>query len=68
MVDILPKITSSRIVDILEMVGLGDRIISDYDDIKVVHETIDFDKVNIKINEKREASLTIIKGMLENEK
>lgn len=55
--DILPKDTSTRILSILELVGLQDRVLQSYDDFKSIDENIDYDKVNSIINKERIQSL-----------
>ena len=67
-VEVLPNNnTGTRNMSILKLTGLSDRILKDYDDIALAEKKIDFSRANQIIAEKREASLKILKDMLETE-
>lgn len=60
-VDILPGKTSTRIVSILNLVGLQDRILQDYDDFSFINREIDFSNCNEIIDIERQKSLKLFK-------
>ncbi len=64
-VDILPGETGSRNQSILELTGLEDRIVTDFNDYGFMKRKIDFDRVNKIIEENRKKSIDILKDMLE---
>lgn len=56
--------TNARIEDILDFVGLNERIIHSFDDLEKLNEAIGFDNVNKKINEFRENSIDALLNTL----
>ena len=66
MVDILPKVTGTRIESILELFGIKNRILKNYNDISIMDQEIDFDKINKKLDSEREKSLKSLKDSLNN--
>lgn len=63
-VNILPEETSTRNQSILSLVGLADRVITDYNNFSCFEQKIDYDKVNDLIQEKRKESLAVLESML----
>ncbi len=64
-VEILPNNnTESRNISILSLTGLQNRILKDYDDLRLVDEKIDFSYANKQIENEREKSLIILKDIL----
>lgn len=66
-VDILPKGTGTRIVSLLQLFGLEDRIVSDYNDFAIADSDICYEKVNAILEEERTKSLRIFSTMLSSE-
>ena len=62
--NILPKGTETRNQSILELTGLQDRVVKDYQDFSVFENQINYSKVNSIIQEKRKESLRILENML----
>ena len=54
----------SRIVSILNKVGLGDRYISDYSEIRVANE-IEYDEVKKRLNILKDESLDYLRKVLQ---
>lgn len=64
-VEVLPNNkTGSRNQSILELVGLTDRILKNYDDYSFIQNRIDYGKVNDVLNKERGKSLNILRNML----
>ena len=64
-IEILPNTkTGSRNQSILNLTGLADRIVTDYEDFSIANRKIDYVKVNNILQREREKSLNIIKKML----
>ena len=63
-VDILPGITQTRNVSILELVGLKNRIITDFSDFSVFDNPIDFGSVQKILESERKKSFAILLQML----
>lgn len=63
-INILPSTTGTRIINILDIVGLQDRILKDFDDFKSIDRYIDFKKINKIIEKKRDESLDMLKKAL----
>ena len=53
-------------MSILKLTGLSDRILSNDKDIVLAKKRIDYSGVNQIIEEKRKASLSVLKNMIEN--
>ena len=51
---IFPEKFSTRLASILEVTGLQNRIVEDYNDIKLANEIIDFTHANEVLNSERE--------------
>lgn len=67
-IEILPNNkTGSRNQSILQLTGLTDRIITDYEDFSIANKSIDYNKVNVIFNFEREKSISLLKEMIENE-
>ena len=60
-VDILPGKTSTRIISILKLTGLQDRILTKYDDFSFVNKTINFSECNTIIENERKRSIELLK-------
>ena len=58
--------TNSRMYDLLNKLGLEDRIINDIDDIKDINREIDYGLVDKIIKKEREKSLNFLKNAIEN--
>lgn len=66
-VEVLPNNkTGTRNMSILKLTGLSDRILSNDKDIVLAKKRIDYSGVNQIIEEKRKASLSVLKNMIEN--
>ena len=63
-INILPDTTGTRIINILEIVGLKDRILNDFEDFKTIDKYIDFEKINKIIELKRVESINMLKNAL----
>lgn len=64
-VNILPEGTATRNQSILELTGLNDRVVTDYDDLECFNKKIDFKKVNEIIEQKRIQSYDALKKMFD---
>lgn len=60
-VDILPGKTSTRIISILKLTGLQDRILTEYDDFSFINKTINFSECNTIIENERKRSIELLK-------
>ena len=66
-IEILPNnATGTRNQSILELTGLSDRILCDFNDYSLVGKVIDFGKVNELLEAERRKSLEVIKSMIQN--
>ena len=66
-VEVLPNNkTGTRNMSILKLTGLSDRILTDDENITLAKKRIDYSGVNQIIEEKRKASLSVLKNMIEN--
>lgn len=63
-VEVLPGETSTRNMSILRLTGLTDRILKDENDVDLAFKPVDFTHANKVLEEKRKASLSILKEML----
>lgn len=63
-VNVLPKGTATRNQSILELTGLQDRVVTDYQDFSCYDRFIDYTRVHRIIEENRKDSLNILEGML----
>lgn len=64
-IELLPSNgTSTRNQSILELTGLTDRIVTDYNDYEWDNKTVSYDKVNSKLNTEREASYETLRNLL----
>ena len=63
-VDILPIGTATRNQSILELTGLQNRVVTDYQDLSLFEKQIDYNRVNNIIQEKREESRIILERIL----
>lgn len=56
----------TRFSSLLKMLGLEDRLIFDFgaDSLKKLNNTIDFEEVNKKLNEKKKESLNFLRNAL----
>lgn len=64
-IDVFPKEKSTRNRSILELTGLMNRVLTDFNDFSFIENRIDFKRVNQVINEEREKSLSIIRKMID---
>lgn len=62
---IFPKKFSTRLQSILELVGLEERRVVDYNDFSLIDREIDYDKVNKIIQLEREKSINYLKKALD---
>lgn len=63
-IEILPNnATGTRNQSILELTGLSDRILRDFDDFSLVDKIIDYGKVHEILKEERRKSLEVMKSM-----
>ena len=60
-IDVLPGKTSTRIISILNLVGLQDRILKDYDDFSLIGKSIKFNNCNKILSKEREFSKKLLK-------
>lgn len=64
-IDILPGVTGTRITSILKLFGLENRLVTDYNDLSVLDESIDFEKVNELVKSEQTDSLQKLKETLD---
>ncbi|MCM1113992.1 MAG: polysaccharide pyruvyl transferase family protein [Clostridium sp.] len=64
-VDVLPGETKTRNQSILELTGLTNRVLNDYNDFSFIEKKIDFSYANKKIAYERINALNILQQMLE---
>lgn len=66
-IEILPNnATGTRNQSILELTGLSDRILCDFNDYSLVDKVIDYGKVNELLEAERRKSLEVIRSMIQN--
>ena len=65
-VNVLPEGTATRNQSILELTGLKNRIVENYEDFSCFDQKIDFSKVNEIIEQQRAVSFQIWRELLEN--
>ncbi len=61
---IFPKKFSTRLQSILELTGLEDRRVTDFDDFSIIDKDIDYDKINAIIDKEREKSLKYLNNAI----
>lgn len=65
-IDILPaNKTGTRIESILNLFGIENRILKNYDDMNLIDSNIDYRNVNIRLDEERNKSLNLFKEAVE---
>lgn len=65
-VEVLPNNkTGTRNMSILKMTGLTDRILNNYDDISLAQRKIDYERVNLILENERKRSISVLKQMIE---
>lgn len=64
MICILPQKTGTRIESVLNLFQIEGRIIKDYNDFSVLNKDIDYQKVNIILNQERLKSINYLKEAL----
>lgn len=64
-IDILPGETSTRIINMLELAGVKNRILKDYNDYETIDEEMDYKIVNDRLEEKRRESIQLLKNAIE---
>ena len=65
-IEILPNNkTGSRNQSILQLTGLVDRIVTDYDDFSLSNKKIDYASVNAILNDERTKSVSLLKELIE---
>ncbi|WP_408071428.1 polysaccharide pyruvyl transferase family protein [Butyrivibrio sp. JL13D10] len=64
-VDILPTNTGTRIISLLKMLKLEDRIVTDYDDFSKLENEVNYINAKKILSEERRNSLFILKEMIE---
>lgn len=65
-VDVLPKGTGTRIVSLLEILGLENRVVDDYNDFSIIDKMIDYTLVKKKLKQEQIKSLELLKDSIEN--
>lgn len=66
-IDILPSNkTGTRIESILELLGIENRILNNYNDFNLIDNSINYDKVDVKLKKEREKSYNLLKEAIEN--
>lgn len=66
-IEILPeKKINTRNLSILKLLNLSDRIIEDFSDFSIKDRMIDYEKVNVKLENEREKSELLLKELLSN--
>lgn len=65
-IDILPQNTGTRIVSLLSLLGISERIVSDYSDMVTPTKDIDYTVVNKILAEERKKSLCDLERMIRN--
>lgn len=64
-IDILPGETNTRILNILDIAGLKDRILNSYNDFSSIDNEINYKQVNEKLKQKRQESIELLKKAIE---
>ncbi len=65
-IDVLPaNKTGTRIESILNLFGIENRILQKYDDMELIESSIDYEKVNIRLDEERSKSMNFFKDAIE---
>ena len=64
-VDILPNVTGTRLLSILKLFDLENRLITNFDDISILDNKINYKEVNKKIQKEQYDSMTKLKNALE---
>lgn len=64
-VDILPKITGTRIESILKLFNLENRLVKNYNDLSIIKDKIDYEKVNFILKQEQNKTLNVLKQTLE---
>lgn len=67
-INIHPGVTATRNLSILELTGLSDRMIGDYENYSVFDKKIDFNKVHDILNVERKKSLEWLKSTINSKK
>ena len=65
-IDILPGETSTRITSILELIGIPNRVLKEYNDFESIKVDIDYNSVNLKLEIERNKSIELLKNAIEN--
>lgn len=65
-IDVLPSETGTRIINILELTKLEDRILKDYNDFSYIGKDVDFTEANAILNDERKKSIELLKNALMN--
>ena len=61
-VDFYPNAYGSRLESIVKMTGLEERLITDFSNFEIADASIDYDRVDSIINEKREAGMAFLRN------
>jgi len=65
-VDILPELTGTRIISMMDLLGLKNRILTDLNDFSWLDQTIEYSEVNQKIEkEKKETLYSLVQSLPE---
>lgn len=64
-IDILPKETSTRITNILELAEANNRILKDYNDFDIIDSEMDYELTYSKLSKKRNESIKLLKNAIE---
>jgi hypothetical protein len=63
-IDVLPSQTQTRNLSILHLLGLDDRVLTDYMDLSFAHRQIDFIPVRRHLSQERSSSLNALEKMI----
>ena len=64
-IDILPNGTGTRIISLLKLLGLENRIVNNYEDFSLIGKEIEYETVNNKLENEREKSIEILNDIIE---
>ena len=66
-IDILPaNKTGTRIESVLNLLGIENRLLKSYNDFESIDRNIDYNKVNLKLEEERKKSIELFQKAIEN--
>lgn len=65
-IDIMPEKTGTRIKNILQLTGIENRILKEYNDFESIDKKIDYNNVNQILQKERKKSIDLLKKAIEN--